>query len=231
VVGIVEPGPIDVRDPRQAARDVGQGASSAVDLRAAAESAGQTDAVTRSTRERAADTVPDVRVLARTGYGGVLYLVNLLPRVGLIETLSGDELWSGRGLRWVLHHLSVALAAMEPDDPAALVFAGLAPGATPPSSLQDPPTDVERAALDTLSGTITRALRETLGDRSGLDARTDRQLLDAVCRRPAQIAAEPGWIEVRFSPEDVSLDIRRAGLDRDPEWVPWLGIVVRFVYA
>jgi hypothetical protein len=212
VVDTAEPGPIDVRDPRQAAHDAGRDASSVGDL-------------------RAADTVPDVRVVTRTGHGGVLYLVNLLPRVGLIETLSGDEQWSRRGLRWVLHHLSVALAAMEPDDPGALVFAGLAPGARPPSSLQDPPTDVERAALDTLSDTITRALRETLGDLSGLDARTDRQLLDAVCRRPAQIAAEPGWIEARFSPEDVSLDIRRAGLDRDPEWVPWLGIVLRFVYA
>jgi hypothetical protein len=52
-----------------------------------------------------------------------------------------------------------------------------------------------------------------------------------VCSRPAQIVAEPGWIEARFSLDDVSLDIRRAGLDLDPQWVPWLGIVLRFVYA
>ena len=31
--------------------------------------------------------------------------------------------------------------------------------------------------------------------------------------------------------EDVSIDIRRTGLDLDPDWVPWLGVVLRFVYA
>jgi hypothetical protein len=53
----------------------------------------------------------------------------------------------------------------------------------------------------------------------------------AVFDRRADIAAEPAWIEARFAAEDVSLDIRRAGLDINPDWVPWLGIVLRFVYA
>jgi hypothetical protein len=177
------------------------------------------------------DAVPGVRRLARTGHGGLLYLVNLLPRIGLIEVLCGDERWSDRGLRWVLHRLAMALAEIGPDDAAALVFAGLTPGTTPPSSLQDPPTDLERVALDTLRATVTRALRTTLDGRSQPDADDDLRLMNQVCRRPAQIAAEPGWIEARFAPEEVSLDIRRSGLDRDPDWVPWLGIVLRFVYA
>jgi hypothetical protein len=31
--------------------------------------------------------------------------------------------------------------------------------------------------------------------------------------------------------DEVDLDVRRAGLDLDPGWVPWLGTVVRYVYA
>ena len=176
----------------------------------------------------AADAAPDVRRLAHTGHGGLLYLVNLLPRIGLIEAMRRDERWSERGLRWVLHQLAMALAAIDPADPAALVFAGLVPDAPPPSSLQDPPTDDERAAIEMLRATLARALRDMLGDPG---AESDQALVDQVCRRRAQIAAEPGWIEARFSLEDVSLDIRRAGLDLNPDWVPWLGIVLRFVYA
>jgi hypothetical protein len=31
--------------------------------------------------------------------------------------------------------------------------------------------------------------------------------------------------------DSVDLDIRRAGLDLDPGWVPWLGVVVRYRYG
>jgi hypothetical protein len=31
--------------------------------------------------------------------------------------------------------------------------------------------------------------------------------------------------------DHVSIDIRRAGLDADPDWVGWLGTVVRFRYV
>jgi hypothetical protein len=36
---------------------------------------------------------------------------------------------------------------------------------------------------------------------------------------------------VRLSLDDVSTDVRRAALDLDPGWIPWLGVVVRFAYA
>jgi hypothetical protein len=35
---------------------------------------------------------------------------------------------------------------------------------------------------------------------------------------------------VRLSHNDVSTVIRRIGLDLDPGYVSWLGVVVRFVY-
>lgn len=56
------------------------------------------------------------------------------------------------------------------------------------------------------------------------------ELLELVCRRRARIVADPGWIEVFFSLDDVKTELRRARLDLDPGFVPWLGVVLRFVY-
>jgi hypothetical protein len=52
-----------------------------------------------------------------------------------------------------------------------------------------------------------------------------------VTARHAEIVVDPAWIEVRFAVADVSTEVRRAGLDLDPGWLPWLGLVVRFTYA
>jgi hypothetical protein len=181
--------------------------------------------------ENAGDAPPEVRAVNRTQYGGLLYLVNLLANTGLVETIAADPWWAERGLRWVLHQVAMALVRIDPDDPAALVFAGLAPGTPPPSAQQEPPTGLEQAALDALRDVIVQALRDALGAASEDAAASDEAVVARVCARHAHIVAEPGWIEARFSVEDVSLDVRRAGLDRNPDWVPWLGIVLRFVYV
>ena len=57
------------------------------------------------------------------------------------------------------------------------------------------------------------------------------ELLDFVCRRRAEIVFDPGWLEVRFPFDEVSVELRRAAIDLDPDWLPWLGVVVRFVYG
>ena len=57
-----------------------------------------------------------------------------------------------------------------------------------------------------------------------------RSAIQRVCARHARIAAEPGWFEVRLRSDEVSTAIRRCGLDLDPDYLPWLGAVVKFVY-
>ncbi len=180
---------------------------------------------------RAGETLSDVRATVSTGHGGLLYIVNLLSRINLVEGIVTDTRWSSRGLRWVLHQLAMSLAAIEPDDAAALAFAGLVPGSLPPAAQQEPPTESERNALDTLRGTAAAALGELLNHQGDEQSASVERVLQHVCARPARIVADPGWIEVHFSADEVSLDIRRTGLDRDPDWVPWLGIVLRFIYA
>jgi hypothetical protein len=84
--------------------------------------------------------------------------------------------------------------------------------------------------LDRLEGIAGRwaavtaaAMAETEGDPLDVVA--------AVARRAGVIDHAPGWLEVHLDIDRVDVAVRRAGLDLDPGWVPWLGTVVRFVYA
>jgi hypothetical protein len=48
--------------------------------------------------------------------------------------------------------------------------------------------------------------------------------------RPARIHIAPERMDVMLGTDDVDLDVRRAGLDRDPGWLPWLRRTVRFIF-
>lgn len=175
--------------------------------------------------------LPEVRRRAATRAGGLLYLINVAERIGLPERILSDHRLTERGLRWTLHQLAGALLALEQADPAALAFAGLLPDARPPSAQQMQPIEAELEATREYRAALLEGLRDALRARNYGRDETDEALIDFVCRRPADIAADPGWIEVHFALADVATEIRAAGLDLDPGWVPWLGVVVRFVYA
>jgi hypothetical protein len=171
--------------------------------------------------------IPDVRRRAHTRFGGLLYLVNLASRIELVQHIVQEPRLVQRSPRWRLHQLALALVPAVETDPAALAFAGLPPESEPPNQDQPPASETERAAIAELRGELLGALREAL-DRP---REAERELMDFVCRRTAEIVADPGWLEVRLSLDEVRTEIRSAGLDLDPGWVPWLGIVIRFVYA
>jgi hypothetical protein len=56
-------------------------------------------------------------------------------------------------------------------------------------------------------------------------------VLARVIARPATVVADPGWLELRFPLDSVSLELRRAGLDLHLDFVSFLGVVVRVVYV
>lgn len=170
---------------------------------------------------------PDTRRRGHTGFGGLLYLINLIGRIGSIERIRTDPRLTARTPRWCLHQLALALAPVAGSDPAVLAFAGLLPGGEPPSANQAAPTGDETEALAERGRELLDALCERL-DRQDED---EPARLDHVCRRPAEIVADPGWLEAHFALDQVAADIRAAGLDLDPGWVPWLGLVIRFVYV
>jgi hypothetical protein len=73
-----------------------------------------------------------------------------------------------------------------------------------------------------------RALRGVIGAE---DRDPDHAVVLKVCRRQAVITADPGWIDIHLRLDEVDVNVRRAGLDLDPGYLPWLGCVVRFCYA
>ncbi len=169
------------------------------------------------------DEVSDPRRRARTDYGGLLFLIHVIDQLELPEQIPGDCVLGARPLCWVLHQLAMTLTPVGPTDAAALAFAGLLPDASPPSELEPVATHDETQAVTTLAARIVEHL-------SSLVTVEYTELLDFVCHRHAEIVADPAWIEVRFSLDQVATEIRRAGLDLDPGYVKWLGVVLKFVY-
>ncbi|MBE0659931.1 MAG: hypothetical protein IH602_19715 [Bryobacteraceae bacterium] len=165
-----------------------------------------------------------LRIQARTSYGGLLFLLGVVADLDLASGMA--EAVYPRSLSWGLHLLALTLVDAEPGDPAVLAFAGLPPNAKPPSSSEAPPSDEE---LQTIHSWAAAILAEAQRRLEHLDL-SPELLLRFISRRAAWIAADPGWIEVHFSLDDVSTDLRRAALDLDPGYLPWLGVVVRFVY-
>ncbi len=179
--------------------------------------------------ELASDTVeefplPLVRRLAPTRFGGLLFLLGVMEDLGLPDEIRTHPVFTNRLSRWVLHQLALALVPAEPHDPVVLAFTGLPPDAAPPSSEEEPPTEAEATAIASYAARLREAVRERL------DRRDPYEALQFVCYRHATIVADPGWIEVHFALVDLSTEIRRAALDLNPDYLLWLGVVVKFVY-
>ena len=69
--------------------------------------------------------------------------------------------------------------------------------------------------------------------RVGLDRwlrRRARIRLADVARRPGGLLLADDLLEVRFAPDAADVRLRRLALDLDPNWVPWLGLSVRYHY-
>lgn len=177
-----------------------------------------------------------VGISRHTAWGGLLFLLHLVDGPAVASR-------SAAGLGAILHALGSELLARaapdvgppESDDPALAVFAGRRPGEDPP----EPPSDAAvRAGLrrfvaaeaDKLIDQLRSRLRDSASGEAFRDG-PETALLIAVCRRRATIEAEPGWVDVVLELDEVSTDVRRAGLDLDPGYLPWLGYVVRFRYV
>lgn len=170
--------------------------------------------------------LPDLRRTGETRLGGLLFLLGLLEDLGLPEEIGLASTTTGRSFRWTLHLLALTLTSAAPDDPAVLAFTGLLPDEPPPSQDEDPPSPEERETCAAWSERIAAELRVRLRREDEHSA----AVLDRLCRRHARIVADPGWIEAHLSLDEVSMDVRRAGLDLDPGWISWLGVALRFVY-
>lgn len=68
---------------------------------------------------------------------------------------------------------------------------------------------------------------------AAIDAFLDRYAqtdLRRMVKRPGYVAATPTHLDITFDQNQLDIGIRKAGLDIDPGWVPWLGRVIYFHY-
>ena len=166
-----------------------------------------------------------------TEWGGLLFLLHVVDELGLPGEILAAEVFRPRSLPWVLHGLAGSLLDLEAGDPAAAAFAGVVPGRPAPWDGDDPATPAEARALEELAQRVARRVHERLVGEAPPDARAAAATVRACARRRAELLCETGWFDVLLRLDEVVVETRRAGLDLDPGWIPWLGAVVRFVYV
>jgi hypothetical protein len=159
----------------------------------------------------------------------LLFLLNSAPSAGLPIAIEEDPALSERSLRWILHQLAQRLVPVAATDPAALALAGLSPDARVPSGAE--PTEAEVATFDMHAARWRDLTLAALWRAAPAEEAEVPTTLWRLARRPGWVEGDPGWLEVRLELNSVDLAIRRAGLDVDPGWVDWLGVVVRFCYV
>ncbi len=173
------------------------------------------------------DPVPvPAPTLHPTAWGGLVYLLATATEAGVPDDLLDDDRLRDRSASWLLFQLLRLLIGPAPDaatDPTVRVLAGLAPDAAVP---EPEPTPVELDPL--LEHAVTWA--RVTADRLDGDG-APRELIRRLAARVGSVESVPGWTEVRLALDDVDLAVRRAGLDLDPGFVPWLGAVVVIRYV
>jgi hypothetical protein len=168
----------------------------------------------------------DEQAVDETGHAGLLFLLNVAVDAAMPDALLDDPALDGIAPAVLLSRVAMALPPVEPDDPVVFAFAGIDPRRAHPDwnrSLAEPL--MERIGVHATAWAAAAARRLGREDEDSLSVMAE------ISGRRGRIEREPGWMDVHLSLDYVDVDVRRAGLDLDPAWVPWLGSVVRFRYA
>jgi hypothetical protein len=159
-----------------------------------------------------------------TAWAGLPFLLAAAEDADIPSSLLADPVLARRPLRWILHALGGRLVPLAEDDPAALALAGLDPTQPPPTESAEPATPAEQASLD------EHARRWASVTAERLAAEDPAIAVENMARRNGHVVGQPGWLEVFLRLDEVDIAVRKAGLDIDPGWLPWLGAAVRFRY-
>lgn len=168
---------------------------------------------------------PDCAVFS-TSYGGAFYLLNLLEHLDPPE--SADRVGEpGPSLtRWGV--LALVLRLWPEVDRKDALHAELCDLAWPdgaPAQLEATwAAELGTSDADLLAyGAAAVAELQELLAQAGLEPH--------VVAVPARVELSGFSVRVHMALDDIDLDVRRAGLDHDPGWVPALGRVVEFLFT
>jgi hypothetical protein len=191
----------------------------------------------RATSHRAVDAswVPDGQA---TTAGGIFFIVPVLERVGFGRWCAALDAPPARVAEYageVFHALLSRLRIAEEDPAWQLATAfRLKPEATKP--LVDSSRGFRLQPEETQNSGGFRLLPEDSTGEFWLSAcrrwlrRRARIGLASLVVRPARLALTSTHADMFFALNGADVRVRRAGLDIDPGWVPWLGKVIAFHY-
>jgi hypothetical protein len=161
-----------------------------------------------------------------TQWAGLLFLLNVAEDAAMPDALFADPALDGIAAPELLARVAMTLVPIAEDDPTVLAFAGVDARRTRRTwgpALPAPMADRIHAHAAVWAQAAAQRLARRDDDPMSVTAE--------IARRTARIDREQAWMDVHLDLESVDVDIRRAGLDIDPGWVPWLGSVVRFRYV
>jgi hypothetical protein len=169
----------------------------------------------------------DAHGAATSAWGGVWFLARPLLELGVVDSLSAGPVGALDALG-ALTAIVVAVTGAPSDDPSVSGLCGhggdVATGVWAPTPVLE--QEVARWAT-----AITAWLAERANGRLAARLVEPSAGHRSLWRRTVTIETSPGWIEITSSLTDVDIDIRIAGLDIDPGFVWWLGVVVGFRYV
>lgn len=188
-----------------------------------------------------------------TALGGVFFLVPVIRRLGLAQLPSPESPWGAWGwldllargilrdswdveasdpiwrLLAVLDHRATTMLLGDPLEPAV---ARVAQGSLPPTQsrrrLPSSAAAIVPEGGHRLAEQAVAVAAEQLCDLLDCDSPS---LVQRLMHRRAVVVASGASLDVRFALADARLDVRMAGLDADPGWIPVFGRVVRFHYV
>ncbi|HEU4926046.1 MAG TPA: hypothetical protein VFT24_03300 [Vicinamibacterales bacterium] len=145
---------------------------------------------------------------APTAAGGLLFLAPVLERLGFPEWCADrrSPLTRPDSLARQIFHVLLSRLRVAEDDPAWMVAS--------------PPDGASRMIPEIWLTGCRRLLRRRV--RIGLAS---------LVLRPARLTFTTTHVDVFFTLNAADVRVRRAGLDLDPGWVPWLRRVVSFHYG
>ena len=147
----------------------------------------------------------DRPLAGRSEFAGLLFVIPILVRCGFVEHLrASPALLDERFPERLLGYTARRCGAAE-DDPLSVLF---------PFARRGDDED----------------LRFWMNVARKWSRRHARLGLIALTRRPGGVYASETHLDIQFDLSQLDVRVRRAALDVDPGWVPWLGRVVQFIY-
>ncbi len=172
-----------------------------------------------------------------TRYAGLFFLLRLLDRFGMSDTLqSHPELIDSDFVIWLLRNLMQTARVPPEDAVATLDWLGwtLPPQPDFSLTLHFKPTLLPLPWRGIRSKGMVWSLQRIIRAWTLSVRRHTRRLsglsLNVIAKRFGNYTATRTHLTVQLPQSGLDLQIRRAGLDVDPGWLAWLGKIVEFQY-